>query len=315
MALCSAVPVSVSTKHRRRLEAIVRQHNAPQSLVLRARIILMADDGSGVRETAETLETGRSTVQRWRKRWHAGEGRPFVERLCDAPRPGTPPTFTPEQICEVIALACEPPSENGRPFTHWTYGSLAATAVECGIVESISAHSVGRFLREADLKPHRTEGWINTPRDADFSPKCHDVRETYQLAPQRALAGIETRSIDEMTGVQALERAAPTQPMRPGRPERTEFEYIRHGTTTLIADFDVVSGQVGYHLGPTRTEEDFARYLAALLTTRSEQTSWHLVMDNLTIHCSEAVVRAWWPRRAVSTATSGSKAKTASSSR
>lgn len=291
MALCSAVPVSVSTKHRRRLEAIVRQHNAPQSLVLRARIILMADDGSGVRETAETLETGRSTVQRWRKRWRASEGEPFVERLCDAPRPGTPPTFTPEQICEVIALACEPPSENGRPFTHWTHESLAATAVECGIVESISAHSVGRFLREVDLKPHRTEGWINTPRDADFSPKCHDVCETYRLAPQRALAGIETRSIDEMTGVQALERAAPTQPMRPGRPERTEFEYIRHGTTTLIADFDVVSGQVGYHLGPTRTEEDFARYLAALLATRSEQTSWHLVMDNLNIHCSEAVVR------------------------
>jgi hypothetical protein len=103
--------------------------------------------------------------------------------------------------------------------------------------------------------------------------------------------GIETRSIDEMTGVQALERAAPTQPMRPGLPERTEFEYIRHGTTTLIADFDVATGAVGYRLGPTRTEEDFAQYLAGLLATRSDQTSWHLVMDNLNIHCSEAVVR------------------------
>jgi putative transposase len=71
--------------------------------------------------------------------------------------------------------------------------------------------------------------------------------------------GIETRSIGEMTGVQALERAAPTQPMRAGRPERTEFEYHRHGTTTLIADFDVVTGAVNYHLGPTRTEADFAQ--------------------------------------------------------
>ena len=93
------------------------------------------------------------------------------------------------------------------------------------------------------------------------------------------------------TGVQALERAAPTQPMGPGRPERSEFEYIRHGTTTLIGDFDVATEAVGYRLGPTRTEEDFAHYLAALLATRSPQTHWHLVMDNLNIHCSEAVVR------------------------
>ena len=259
--------------------------------MVRARIVLLAGAGISVRETARALEIGRATVQRWRKRWRDSEKQPFSERLCDAPRPGTPPTFTPEQICEVIALACEPPSESGRPFTHWTHAVLASAAAECGIVESISAHSVGRFLREADLKPHRTEGWINTPRDADFAPKCHDVCETYRLAPQRARAGVETRSIDEMTGVQALERAAPTQPMRPGCPERSEFEYIRHGTTTLVADFDVASGQVGHRLGATRTEEDFAHYLATLLATRSAQTRWHLIMDNLNIHCSEAVVR------------------------
>ena len=291
MARCAAAPVHVSKKHRHRLEAIVRQHRAPQSLVLRARIILMAGDGGCVRETARKLKVGRATVQRWRKRWRTSEGEPFAERLCDAPRPGTPPTFEPEQICQIIALACEPPSASGRPFTHWTQATLAAAAVEGGLVESISAHSVGRFLREVDLKPHRTRGWINTPRDADFASKCHDVCQTYRLAPERAAAGIETRSIDEMTGVQALERAAPTQPMGPGRPERTEFEYIRHGTTTLIADFDVATGAVSYRLGPTRTEADFTQYLAALLATRSPETSWHIVMDNLNIHCSEAVVR------------------------
>jgi transposase len=251
----------------------------------------MADAGVGVRETARALGVGRATVQRWRKRWRASEGQPFAERLCDAPRPGTPPTFKPEQLCEIIALACEPPSERGRPFTHWTYASLAAAASEGGIVESISPHSVGRLLREVDLKPHRTRGWINPPRDTGFASKCRDICQTYQLAPQRAAAGIETRSIDEMTGVQALERAAPTQPMRPGRPEQSEFEYIRHGTTTLIADFDVATGAVGYRLGPTRTEADFAQYLAALLATRSPETHWHLVMDNLNIHCSQAVVR------------------------
>jgi transposase len=291
MARCAAVPVDLSTKHRHRLEAIVRQHHAPQSLVMRARIILLADAGVGVHETARELGLGRATVQRWRRRWRASAGQPFAERLCDAPRPGTPPTFEPEQICQIIALACEPPSEGGRPFTHWSQATLATAASEEGIVERISPHSVGRFLREIKLKPHRTHGWINTPRDADFAAKCGDVCQTYQLAPERAAAGIETRSIDEMTGVQALERAAPTQPMRPGRPERTEFEYIRHGTTTLIADFDVAAGTVGYHLGQTRTEEDFAHYLARLLATRSPETPRHLVMDNLTIHCSEAVVR------------------------
>ena len=291
MARCTAAPVHVSTRHRHRLETIVRQHHAPQSLVLRARIILMASDGVGVRETARELDLGRATVQRWRKRWRTSEGEPFAERLCDVPRPGTPPTFEPEQICQIIALACEPPSASSRPFTPWTQATLAAAAVEGGIVDSISAHSVGRFLREVKLKPHRTRGWINTPRDADFAAKCRDVCHTYRLAPERAAAGIETRSIDEMTGVQALERAAPTQPMGPGRPERSEFEYIRHGTTTLIADFDVATGAVGYRIGPTRTEEDFAQYLAALLTTRSPETYWHLGMDNLNIHCSEAVVR------------------------
>jgi transposase len=291
MALCAAMPVHVTAKHRRRLEALVRQRRASQGVVTRARIILLAGEGAGVRETAKALGIGRATVQRWRARWRDSEGQSFAERLCDAPRPGTPPTFTPEQICAIITLACEAPSDSEQAFTHWTQAALAEAATERGIVEAISAHSVGRFLREADLKPHRTRGWINTPKDTDFEAKCADVCETYRLAPTRAAAGIETRSIDEMTGVQALERAAPTQPMRPGRVERSEFEYIRHGTTTLIADFDVVSGQVGYRLGPTRTEQDFAHSLAALLATRSAQTHWHLIMDNLNTHCSETVVR------------------------
>jgi transposase len=291
MARCRAAPVDLTDKPRRRLEAIVRQHSAPQNRVTRARIILLGAAGMGVRETAAQLGIGRATVQRWRARWQAGAGRPLHERLADLPRPGTPATFTPEQICAIIALACEAPGDSGLPITHWTHAALAAEAVARGIVAEISAHAIGRFLREADLKPHRTRGWINSPRDAKFEEKCRDVCETYRLAPARAAAGIETHSIDEMTGVQALERAAPTRPMRPGRAERREFEYIRHGTLTLIAAFDVATGHVTYRLGPTRTEVDFARWLAELLASRSAPTPWHLIMDNLNIHVSEAVVR------------------------
>jgi transposase len=260
--------------------------------VERARIILLADTGVGVRATAARLGIGRATVQRWRRRWlQAPVDWAVSERLSDAPRSGTPPTLSPEQICSILALACEPPRRDGQEWVRWTHAELAAEAIARGIVPSISPDSIGRFLREADLKPHRVRGWLNTPRDAQFEEKCHDVCEVYRLAGERAEHGIETQSIDEMTGVQALERAAATLPVRPGLVERREYESIRHGTLTLIASFNVVTGQMAYQLGPTRTEHDFATWLETLLAQRDATTQWHLVLDNLTIHCSEAVVR------------------------
>jgi transposase len=98
-------------------------------------------------------------------------------------------------------------------------------------------------------------------------------------------------SVDEMTGVQALERAAPDLPMRPGDPVRREFEYVRHGTQTLIAAFDVATGQVLGVVGETRTEQDYASFLGTLFATGKPTTSWHVVADNLNTHVSESVVR------------------------
>ena len=98
-------------------------------------------------------------------------------------------------------------------------------------------------------------------------------------------------SVDEMTGIEALERIAPTQPMRPGRVERREFEYIRHGTQCLIGNFDVVTGDViAPTVQPTRTEEDFAGHLQRTVATDPEAT-WVFVCDNLTTPCSESLVR------------------------
>jgi transposase len=134
-------------------------------------------------------------------------------------------------------------------------------------------------------------GWLTAKHDERFEEKCHDICETYRLAPDRAQAGVETVSIDEMTGIQALERAAPTLPMRAGSVEHQEFEYIRHGTQTLIGGFNVACGKVFVDIGQTRTEEDFACYLERLFAQRSTATPWHLVMDNLNTHCSEALVR------------------------
>jgi len=94
-----------------------------------------------------------------------------------------------------------------------------------------------------------------------------------------------------MTGIQALERAAPGLPMVPGKVERREFEYKRHGTQTLIAAFDVTTGEVEGVVGNTRTEKDFARFLRRLLRSAAPTTRWHIVCDNLNIHLSESVVR------------------------
>jgi transposase len=102
---------------------------------------------------------------------------------------------------------------------------------------------------------------------------------------------VRTVSIDEMTGIQALERAAASLPMKPGKVERREFEYVRHGTQTLIAAFDVVSGEVQGSVGDSRTEADFVAYLEALFATDAHASGWKIICDNLNTHVSEGVVR------------------------
>jgi len=113
----------------------------------------------------------------------------------------------------------------------------------------------------------------------------------YAYAPMLEALGCHVASTDELTGIQALERAAPTRPMRPGCPERREHEYIRHGTTTLIATLNVATGEVlAPALGPTRTEEDFAAHIAQTVATDPD-ASWLFLVDNLNTHQSETLVR------------------------
>ena len=104
-------------------------------------------------------------------------------------------------------------------------------------------------------------------------------------------ATTRTVSIDEMTGIQALERIAPGLPMQPGRVERREFEYVRHGTQALTAAFDVVTGKVVGTVADTRTEADFVGFLDRLLASAAPTLHWRIVCDNLNTHLSEGVVR------------------------
>src|SRR5712692_3279657 len=121
MPLLAADPVSVSPEQREMLEQLVRTHSTPQQLAVRARIMLFAADGVGVRESAQRLEVWPRTVRRWRKRWRqAADGASVPERLADAPRPGAPGTYTPEQICAIVAMTCEKPAASDRPISHWS---------------------------------------------------------------------------------------------------------------------------------------------------------------------------------------------------
>ncbi len=116
--------------------------------------------------------------------------------------------------------------------------------------------------------------------------------QSYQEAPQLAEQGERTISTDELTGVQALERKHPGLPLAPGKVERREFEYIRHGTRTFILSRDVASGKlVAPHAGPTRTEADFLAHLQAVVATDPTALRWHIVCDQLNTHQSESLVR------------------------
>jgi len=124
-----------------------------------------------------------------------------------------------------------------------------------------------------------------------FAKQVETICTLYAYAPLLRALGAHIVSCDEMTGIQALERVAPTKPLRPGLVEREEFEYKRHGTQSLIANFDVVTGQVvAPSLGPTRTEVDFARHIGQTIAPDPEGV-WVFVVDQLNTHQSEALVR------------------------
>jgi transposase-like protein len=149
MPLLAAEPLTVLPEQREVLEQLIRTHSTPQQLALRARIILHAVVGVGVRESARELGVWPKTVRYWRKRWRKADTKQSVcERLADAPRSGAPPTYTPEQICAVVAMTCEKPSESERPISQWSQREIADEAIRRGLVPGISQRSVGRFLKK-----------------------------------------------------------------------------------------------------------------------------------------------------------------------
>lgn len=144
--------VELSPVERQGLETLVRRHNTPQQVAQRGRIILGAAAGLNNSQIAREVGLDVDTVRFWRSRWlglqaASLEDLSLEERLRDAPRPGTPARITPEQVCRIVALACEAPSQSGRPISQWSGREVAEEIVKQGIVERISPRHAARLLK------------------------------------------------------------------------------------------------------------------------------------------------------------------------
>jgi transposase len=304
-----AAKTIITERQQEILRTFSRSATAPSRLRQRASIIILAFDGLLNQEIAQRVGLTHRQVGRWRRRWahtwnqlidiECCESRADLRRaietvLSDEPRPGAPAKFTAEQVTQILAVACEPPEKSGRPITHWTAQELTDEVIQRRLVTSISPSQVSRYLREAALQPHKSRYWLNTTETdpVRFQEQVQTVCDTYRAAPERArLDQTHTVSVDEMTGLQALERIAPSKAMIAGKCQLIEFEYTRHGTLCLIGNLVVTTGELlRPTIGPTRTEADFASHIEQTVASDPEG-SWVFVVDNLNIHCSESLVQ------------------------
>ncbi|MHB8392408.1 MAG: IS630 family transposase, partial [Acidobacteriaceae bacterium] len=210
-----------------------------------------------------------------------------IDGLRDRYRSGRPGVFGVGQRCELIAIACDDPHNYGYPDGfHWTLDMLADTAKREIAAPTMSRSSVQRTLSEIDLRPHKVRGWLHS-RDEHFKEKVNDVVDLY-LNPSE---GTLVLSIDEMTGVQALERRYETKRPLPGRAGRFDFEYIRHGTTSVITSLAVHTGEVVARCGATRTADDLVSFMEDIAAHYSQYKKIVVIWDNLNIHHEGANVR------------------------
>jgi transposase len=185
----------------------------------------------------------------------------------------------------VVSIATSQPSDYGGTATRWSLDDIAATILNQAHAKAMSRSTVFRVLDNADLKPHKSVYWLNS-HDPDFQPKARDICRLYVNSPCLYEQGRLLICTDEKTGMQILERKYPTKPDEPGKPERREQEYIRHGTRVLTASFVVPTGEVVWDVGQTRTSEDFAAHMAKVAEHFVDMKAFDWVLDNLNTHWS-----------------------------
>ena len=265
--------MDLSADVRAELERRVRASTSTQRDAFRAKIILACADGGSAASIAARVGSHPRTVERWRGRFL----KMGLEGLLDRPRSGRKPKFGPVTRCELIALACEPLSTTNGKTTR-SIDDIRQEAIARGIVRSIGWTTIQRILAKADIRPHLVQGWVHSP-DPQFREKVTEICELYLNPPH----GSVVISVDEKTGMQALERRFPDSPVAAGRLRRREFEYTRHGTQSLLCGFNVHTGKVIADCGGTRTGVDLVRFMESIAMQYPDGIV-HIVWDNLNIH-------------------------------
>jgi transposase len=155
--------------------------------------------------------------------------------LRDKPRIGAPAKITAAQVADIVKIACEQPKTYGLPFSRWNIKLLRETVIAQKVLADISVSNIGKILRRADIKPHRSKYWLTSADRGtpEFEPRCHEVIKLYGQAEELVKQGINVVSCDEKTGTQALERISPDKPTAPGQPAKLEY----HSHPTALRRF------------------------------------------------------------------------------
>jgi transposase len=277
-----APEITLTDDERAELRRRVAAHTTPVRAARRARIILLAADGVASRQISKLVGMHESNVAKWRNR--------FRERglagLEDAPRPGGPRRFGHD---ERMAMAAAATSERDPddPVATWNYLELAKHLWTTGIEVSVS--QLWRILTAMDIRLDRVRGWLNRRDDPAFWERVRDVCGLYLSPPERALV----LSVDEKTSIQATERKHPDQAPAPGRPRRREFEYVRHGTASLVAAMDVHRGSVVARPIERNDSVTFCAFLDSIDEAVDDDLAIHVILDNGSSHVSKAT-KAWF---------------------
>jgi transposase len=260
------VPVELTDDERRALSAWSRRRTTAQALALRSRIVLRCAGGGTIGEVAAELGVSRDMVSKWRSRFLRGR----LEGLTDEPRPGRPRTISDEQVEAVISATLEQAPPGGD--THWSTRSMARSA-------GLSQSAVSRIWRTFGLKPHVIQTW-KLSTDPQFIEKVRDVVGLYLSPPENALV----LCVDEKSQIQALDRTAPCLPMLPTTPARRTHDYVRNGTTSLFAAFELSSGSVIAQSYRRHRHQEFLRFLKLIDAAVPKGLDLHLVLDNYATH-------------------------------
>ena len=221
-----APPIILSQHARTELQAIVRASSTPQSLSLRARIVLRAADT----DTPTNLQIGRAlgccnhTVGKWRRRYLALG----LAGLQDALRPGRPRTIAASTRLQVISVASTLPQDQERTVTRWTLDEIVATLLDALHTETISRASIWRLLHDIDLKPHKSEYWLNS-QDEDFDAKAHTICQLYAQAIEAYQQGRLVICCDERPACKCSSAKPP-----PNRPNRAGANGVNMSTSAMV---------------------------------------------------------------------------------